>query len=432
MTKKVSFSKYNIFFSVLLTLCLAGGFSCGSSGGAAQSPPKKVIPAVVIIPPTATTDPVELYPDYNISPLPANHTGMPSNAQQLANKMTLGWNIGNTLEAIGSETAWGNPLISQALMQLVKDSGFNAIRLPVSWDQYANQQTAEINIIWLNRIKEVVQNALDKELYVIINIHWDGGWLENNVSTEKQAENNAKQRAFWQQIASHLRDFDEHLIFASANEPHVENAEQMKVLMSYHQTFVNTVRETGGRNSHRVLVVQGPKTDIELTEQLWTDMPADSVADRLMMEVHFYSPYQFTLMDKDESWGQQFFYWGNAFLSVEDTERNTTNGTEEDVVRLFNLMKVKFVDQGIPVVLGEYSATRRTGQLSGDALDLHLASRAYYHEYVTQQARMNGLIPFYWDSGGLNGFASGIFDRDNLTVFDELTLNALIKGAELP
>ena len=130
-----------------------------------------------------------------------------------------------------------------------------------------NSATAKIKTEWLNRVKEVVQYSIDEGMYVVLNIHWDGGWLENNVTPAKQAENNAKQKAFWEQIATHLRDFDEHLMFAGTNEPNVDNASQMAVLDSYLQTFVDAVRSTGGRNSYRVLVVQGPSTDIEKTNK---------------------------------------------------------------------------------------------------------------------------------------------------------------------
>ena len=116
-------------------------------------------------------------------------------------------------------------------------------------------------------------------MYVILNIHWDGGWLENNCTQDKEEEVNARQEAFWEQIATTMRDFDEHLLFASANEPNVDNATQMAVLESYHQTFIDAVRSTGGKNSYRVLVVQGPSTDIEKTNQLMTTLPTDEVAD---------------------------------------------------------------------------------------------------------------------------------------------------------
>lgn len=368
------------------------------------------------------------YPDYNTSPLPADDTGMGSTATQIASRIKLGWNIGNTLEAIGGETNWGNPLVTNELIQLVKANGFDAVRIPAAWDQYANQQTAKIDSLWLDRVKQVITYCIQNNLYVIVNIHWDGGWLENNVTPAKQQENIAKQKAFWQQIATHLRDADEHLLFASANEPNVENAEQMAVLNSYHQAFVDAVRATGGKNAHRVLIVQGPATDIERTHSLWTKMPDDSIANKLMAEVHFYTPYNFTLMQKDESWGKQFYYWGNGFHSTTDKEHNPTWGEEATVDQLFGLMKQQFVDKGIPVILGEFAAMRRTN-LTGDALALHLASRAYYLKYVTRQASTNGLVPFYWDAGGLDNFGSGIFDRKNNNVFDQPALDALLEGS---
>jgi endoglucanase len=113
------------------------------------------------------------------------------------------------------------------------------------------------------------------DMYVLLNIHWDGGWLDNNINTLKQDSVNAKQKALWEQIATTMRDFDEHLMFASANEPPVDNAAQMAILATYHQTFVNAVRSTGGKNSYRVLVVQGPSTDIDKTNDLMTALPQD-------------------------------------------------------------------------------------------------------------------------------------------------------------
>ncbi len=355
--------------------------------------------------------------------IPADATGMNSTAVQLAAKINLGLNIGNTLEAIGGETAWGNPKITKAFIDLAKQSGFNAIRLPCAWNQYTTTPGAlQLKTEWLDRVKEVVQYCIDNNLYVILNIHWDGGWLENNCTPDKQGTVNTRQEAFWKQIAKHLRDYDEHLIFASANEPNVDNATQMSVLLSYHQTFINVVRSTGGRNSYRVLVVQGPSTDIEKTNNLMNTMPVDYVPNRLMTEVHFYTPYQFCLMEKDESWGKMFYYWGNGYHSTTDPGRNATWGEEADVDKYFAMMKTKFVDKGIPIVLGEFSAMRRSS-LTGDALALHLASRAYYHKYVTKQAKANGLIPFYWDTGSL-------LSRSSNAVLDQQTLDALIEGAK--
>ena len=347
---------------------------------------------------------------------------MESTATQIANQIKIGFNIGNTLEAMGgkSETYWGNPKISKEFVSYVKQAGFNAIRLPVSWNQYANQNTAEIDINWLNRVKEVVQYCVDNNLYVVVNIHWDGGWLEDNVTPVKQTEINAKQKAFWEQIATHLRDFDEHVLFASANEPAVENAQEMAVLHSYHQTFVDTVRATGGKNANRVLVVQGPVTDIDKTHELWVAMPEDTVANKLMMEVHYYSPWNFTGMTKDEGWGNQFYYWGKDFHSTTDTAHNPTWGEEDYVNQQFQRMKAQFIDKGIPVIIGEYGTGKRDN-LTGADLQLHLDSRAYYFKYITQQAIAYGIQPFVWDTGGL-------LDRTNNQVLDQQVFDALMQG----
>ncbi|ULC58042.1 cellulase family glycosylhydrolase [Flaviramulus sp. BrNp1-15] len=369
-----------------------------------------------------------IYPDYNINPIGPDNTGMSSTATEIAAKISLGWNIGNSLEATGGETAWGNPLVTKALIDFVKASGFDAIRIPCSWDQNLEDVVnAKIKESWLNRVKEVVQYCVDNDMYVVLNIHWDGGWLENNINEASKVQVNAKQKAYWEQIATHLRDFDEHLLFASANEPNVEDAEQMAVLNSFHQTFIDAVRATGGKNSYRTLVVQGPSTDIEKTNDLMTTLPTDTVADRMMAEVHYYTPYQFALMEEDAGWGNMFYYWGEGYHSLTDTSRNSTWGEETDLDNFFELMKTQFVDNGIPVVLGEFAAIRRT-TLTGDNLQLHLDSRAYYLKSVVAKAKEKGLLPFYWDAGGLGNNGSGLFDRSNNTVFDTQALNALLEG----
>src|SRR5688500_10519351 len=369
------------------------------------------------------------YPSYNTNPLPPDATGMTSTAVQIAANIRLGWNLGNTLEAIGGETAWGNPQTTQALIDKVKASGFNAVRIPVSWNQYANASTAQIQAQWLDRVKQVVQYCINDGLYVILNIHWDGGWLDGNITTRAQASVNAKQKAFWEQIATKMRDFDEHLMFASANEPPVEDATQMNILLSYHQTFINAVRSTGGKNTYRVLVIQGPSTDIDKTATLMNTLPSDPTPNKMMAEVHYYNPWQFCGLTEDATWGTMFYYWGNGYHSTTDPARNTTWGEESYVIEAFQKMKTKFVNQGIPVVLGEYGVIRRS-TLTGDALTLHLASRAYWNKYITQQAIAHGLLPFYWDNGYLTNHEFGIFNRQNNTVGDQQVLDALVQGAQ--
>lgn len=344
---------------------------------------------------------------------------MTSTATDIAARIQLGWNMGNTLEAIGGETVWGNPQITQAQIDFVKASGFDAVRLPCSWDQYANQTTAKISDAWLNRVRDVVQYCINADLYVLLNIHWDGGWLESRVDAASRDAVAAKQKAFWEQIATHLRDFDERLMFAGSNEPAVETAAQMDVLFHYNQTFIDAVRSTGGRNAYRVLVVQGPSTDMEKSNSLWRMNPNDLVANRLMLEVHFYTPSQFTIITQDQSWGRMFYYWGQAYHSALEPDRNATWGEEDHIDQLFAQMKTRFVDVGIPVLVGEYNAVLRQNPLE---LNLHLDSRAHWIEYVTQQARANGLLPFFWDTGGM-------IDRRNQTILDQRGYDALLEGA---
>lgn len=388
-----------------------------------QATAVKITVSQVGVTPAATS-----YPSYNTNPIAADASGMASNAVELAAKIKLGWNIGNTLEVTGGETAWGNPKVTKALIDFVKANGFNAIRIPCSWNQYlANSTTAQIKADWLARVKAVVQYCVDNDMYVIVNIHWDGGWLENNCTEAKKVENNAKQKAFWEQIATQLRGFDEHLLFASANEPKVEDAAQMAVLNSYHQTFIDAVRSTGGKNAYRNLIIQGPDTDIEKTNKLMTTLPTDKAANRMMVEVHYYSPWNFAGLTKDETWGKMFYYWGAGHHSTANTERNANWGEEADLEKNFKLMKTQFVDKGIPVVLGEFGAIRRT-TLIGDALTLHLASRAYYLKTVVKQAKANGLIPFYWDEGSLDDKGFGIFKRSDNTIYDQQALTGLLDG----
>ncbi len=375
------------------------------------------------------------YESFNTDPIDADETGMTSTAEQIAAQITLGWNLGNTLEVPGGETIWGNPVASKELIDAVKAAGFNAVRLPCSWDQYANQDTGEINITWLNRVKEVVQYCIDNDMYVLLNIHWDQGWLERHIGETVDDQINAKQKAYWEQIATHLRDFDEHLLFASANEPHIEGdldadrarmENQMAVLNTYHQTCIDAVRSTGGKNAFRTIVVQGPLTNIDNTYALMNTLPTDTVDDRLMVEVHFYSPYQFALMTEDADWGKIFYYWGD-FTSPTDTDRNPTWGEEDFIKEKFELMKTKFVDQGVPVVLGEFGAIRRP-DASGIDLDLHLKARGYFNTVIIKECKANGLIPFYWDEGSITNNGFGIMNRDNNTVFDQEVLDGLKAG----
>lgn len=346
----------------------------------------------------------DLYPDYNTEARPPEIEGMEPDAAETIAAIRLGMSIGDALESFGGKSEI-NPRITPAFIRFVKEQGFNAVRLPVSWNQYATVDTACIQADWLERVAEVVGYCIDNNLFVIVNIHWDGGWIEDHVNEVSAPQVIPRMKALWQQIATALRDFDHRVLFAGMNEPKVDSAEQMPVLMQYHQAFVDAVRSTGGRNAFRTLVLAGPTTDIVKTVDWFDNLPIDSAKDRLALEFHYYTPWNFTGLEEDESWGRCFHYWGRSNHSHWDSSRNATWGEEEELKTLFGRIVKKAQALGVPLVLGEYSARNRIYDENATTLPVdmerHLASLAYYTEMVTAEARKLGIAPFYWDNGAL-------------------------------
>jgi aryl-phospho-beta-D-glucosidase BglC (GH1 family) len=345
---------------------------------------------------------------------------------------TYGWNLGNTLEPPSGEGTWG-PAATQAIINAVADSGFNTIRLPVAWDSHANQSTHVIDPAWMARVKQVVDWCYAKNLTVIVNCHWDGGWLENNVTDTVNPTINAKMQSYWTQIATTFAAYDNRLLFAGANEPNCDTAAEWVTLRSYYNTFIGAVRATGGNNATRWLVIQGPNTNIDLTYDLVTTLPTDSATGRLAVEVHYY-PWRWTLMAEDAWWGKMFYFWGQGYHSPTMLDRNSTAEEEAYADEQFQKMATKFVSQGVPVILGEWGAMKRTGypDLTGTELDRHLASRTYYSKYITDKANALGLKPIWWDAGGTGSNTMWLFDRSTAAVIDPDNLRALTGGAALP
>jgi aryl-phospho-beta-D-glucosidase BglC (GH1 family) len=342
-------------------------------------------------------------------------------AQQIAGKMGVGWNLGNTLEAIGGEGAWGAGHTSQQLIDSVKAAGFNTVRLPVSWFIHSDTATSVIDKKWIARVKEIVDYCFKDDMYVILNIHWDKGWLENRVNKANQDIVNKRQRAYWTQIANYFNSYDEHLLFAGANEPGAHDSIQMSVLLSYHQTFIDAVRATGGNNSSRTLIFQGPSTDVDNTYKLMNTLPVDKIADRLMAEVHYYTPFQFCLMDNDANWGKMFYYWGQGNHSTTDVAHNATWGEESDVDKYFGMMKEQFVDKGIPVIIGEYGAGKRKLGTPSEQ-ELNNASVESFYKCVVRLTVSKGLIPICWDVPGW------LFNRSTGAILDRGIINAINQG----
>lgn len=338
-------------------------------------------------------------------------------ASQVAAQMQLGWNLGNTLEAQCGETAWGNPMVTQQFIDSVRAAGFNSIRIPAAWDCHADQSTMTIDAAWMARVKQVVDYAHGQGMYVILNIHWDGGWLEEHPLYSHQQAVNQKQNAYWTQIATTFRNYNERLLFAGTNEVHADygtpTTEHITVQQSYLQTFVNAVRATGGNNASRTLVVQTYNTNAWHGLNYFT-MPTDTIANRMIVEIHHYDPYDFTLNPSGSC-----LYWGAPYPS----QSACTWAQEAYHDDLFSQVRNKWIAQGVPVIIGEYGVATRP--------NLSLPARQYYLEYVNRAAAANGIKTFYWDNGvnpnQTNGFA--LFDRNSGAVIDQGALDAVKRGA---
>lgn len=331
---------------------------------------------------------------------------------QLSKEMSPGWNLGNSLEAFNgnqpyvwgsanfSEQAWGNPKVTQALMNAVKAAGFKSVRIPAAWKHYADADD-NISPQWMARVKEVVDYSRGAGLYVVLNVHWDGGWMQPTYA--RQAAANARLAKFWTQIANAFKDHDDFLLFAGTNEVMVDGdyspptAEYCAVQKGFNQVFVDAVRATGGNNAKRHLVVQAFNTNIDHALTCNATLPTDAVASRLFMEVHYYDPFNFTINEKSSIW-----QWGAIATDPAATE---TWANESYTDAQFRKMKTAFVDKGVPVLVGEYAAILRS------EVDPSGTYRTYWDQAITKSAVRHGLVPVYWDNGYLTNRQMGLFDR---------------------
>ncbi|MFA6404333.1 MAG: Ig-like domain-containing protein [Salinivirgaceae bacterium] len=343
-------------------------------------------------------------------------------AQQIASKMKMGWNLGNTLEATWMPTPG---TASQHLIDSVRAAGFNSVRLPCAWYHNSNKTTNIINASYLALVKQNVDYCINNGMYVMINIHWDEGWLENHVTIADSATVNAMQKAYWTQIAEYFKNYDEHLLFACANEPNSQDQPDGRTVMEkYIQTFIKAVRGTGGNNSSRTLIFQGHPD--------YSTIPTDEIADRLIFEAHSYG-YQFALQEKDflNPWcggcGDTLYciyYWGKGNHSATDIKHNPQPPYDEeaDIDNFFgNTLKTRFVDKGVPVILGEFGAWKRDNLAYGADRELHDKSIEYYYYYMVKTALENGAIPFCWDVGSL-------FDRGTGKLNDLVLVNGMVRA----
>lgn len=388
-------------------------------------------------------------------------------ASELAHYMAPGWNLGNTMEACNSnhvftnngglwcETSWQSSKTTQQFISLLKEKGFNSVRIPCGWvaGHITDKQMMKIDDAWMNRVKEIIDYCLNANLYVIINDHWDGGWLEYDGFTDK-ADVNAKKeqlRLLWTQIAQNLKSYDQRVIFAGLNEPGVGGASPQAVgskldtngaqfasrLLEYEQVFIDAVRATGGNNAQRVLIVQTPETNIDkgFSNNYDVSKLVDTAKNRLMVEVHFYDPYTFTLMKNDESWGKVALYWkghgpsGNWDRTCNTIWYNNANVDADQYLQdMMNKLNSKFVSKGYPVVIGEYAASRKQASQYGGDQEKHNESIISWYSQVTSMAMKAGAIPFVWDTNYRSFPHDAVFNRSNSTIDDTYIYQGILEG----
>ncbi len=348
-------------------------------------------------------------------------------AKEVVYSIYAGWNLGNTLEAVGGETAWGETKTTPEIIAYVKNMGFNAVRIPCSWDLHA--KNGKIDASWMKRVHEVVDYVVNQDMYALINIHWDGGWIENDIENGYSEAVNLKYIDYWQQIATEFADYDDHLLFAALNEPNSYNGNDRAnaaTIFKYEQSFVSTVRATGGKNLFRTLVVQGPNADIDKSYLYFRTMPTDTVPGRLAMEAHCYLPFTFCGLEKDETWGKMQYYWGD-FLSDIQKDRNavSTYGPKYIATEM-KKMQTRYVNAGYPVILGEFGCLYRDKDTAVLDQEMHHKSVCQWLETVARESKNYGCVPFYWDCTEGQNF--NLINRRKLTLRDQDMYDALMKG----
>lgn len=348
---------------------------------------------------------------------------------------TYGWNLGNTMEPPNGPGTWNNPLPTQQLINAVRAAGFNTIRIPCAWASNADTKN-NISPTYMAQIKQIVDWSRAAGLTVIINNHWDNGWFENDSFRRYSSSKNAKLQALWTQVANTFKNYDSGVLFAVANEPNCDTQAKTMVLMQYYQNWVYTIRNTGGNNLTRWLVVQGPNTNIDSTYN-WFNAPMDPTPGRMVVEVHYYDPYNYCFMAADESWGYMAYFWGQPYHTTVPNLliRNSQWGEEAHLATQFQKMQAKFTSQGIPVIVGEFWTQKRNPAThpdmgTGTEYQRHLASRTFWHKSITDAAKQYGLKPIFWDNGDVAGGA--LFDRWTGAVADQANVTALTGGAALP
>ena len=345
-------------------------------------------------------------------------------AMAFLKKVGVGWNLGNTFDAIKGdwnrnademtvETSWVGIKTTEAMIEAIQNAGFTSIRVPISWHDHVSGPDHEISEKWLNRVQEVVNWAYDRGMYVIINIHHDEDQFLPASSHYEESAHYVE--CIWRQLAERFRDYDEHLIMESMNEPRLVNTayewtfnpsapecvDAADCLNRLNQLFVDTVRASGGNNATRYLMV--PAYDANPGNAIRDSfvMPADSADNKIIISAHAYTPYDFA-------------------LNQNGTSTFGTQNQKADIVNFLNGLYNKFIVNGIPVIIGEYGA-----MVKGDNLQDRVDWTAFY--VVSASARNIPCI--WWDNNVFsgNGERFGLLERKSLTFPHQAIVDAIMR-----
>ena len=340
-------------------------------------------------------------------------------AKELVKEMKLGWNLGNTLDSVADgmdkasnpeafETAWGNPVTTEALIAKIIEEGFNVIRFPVSWRNHIDDSAdCKIDDVWMDRVQEVVDWAYSRGAYVILNIHhedWHDTYYENQEAAGR------KLRKVWVQIAKRFEEYDEHLIFEGMNEPRKRGTEWewnggdkegWDVVNALNKIFIATIRSTGGNNPKRCLMIPGYAANCSVGIK-HLEIPEGD--DKLIASVHAYEPFDFALNPRGRG------LWNHDTWVLD---------------KLMQDLQELFLDKDVPVIIGEFGAAHKP--VEGNEL-----SRAEWAEYYLGKASALGIPCVWWDNGHFMGEGEpfGLIDRMTLEWKYPLIVKALKKGME--
>ncbi len=341
-------------------------------------------------------------------------------ALTLSKYMGNGINLGNTMEAYGHtslgvfgqvrsyETLWGQPVTTAEMVKGMKNCGFDTLRVPVAWTNMMAFESGDytINTKYLDRVQEIVDYAIAAEMFVIVNDHWDGGWWGMFGSKTKETVDKAwaLYESMWKQIAERFKDYPELLIFESANEElgnslndntlctdsgSLSEDGKYEMTNAINQKFVDIIRNSGGKNTNRFLLIAGYNTDFKHTLDSRYKMPSDTANKKLLLSVHYYDPWNYAGAEKDARWGlkSEYEYMNERFESLK-----------------------KFTDAGYGVIIGEYGAlpvydsSAKTHTLKQNTKE--------YTENLLNNCDLYNYVPVLWS-------CNDFYNRNKLTMMED-------------